>query len=301
MCKINMAPLPLNDIVSITNILEFKSKIPSAPPQILLTNDVEPSVTDGVRSPQSCIKSTTSVSNSLKSSLLQVPSSPIQPSIYSDYSLSFSKTLSSLESRRPSDIRPISGYSTFLPGSNSASNLIEDDPRFCIFSQRIMGDVQYITDFLDQWEFVSLFYPLKIGNAILRSLGAPLLINNPFSGVFIAISIILESPYVALWGFGGLFLSLTTALAYFEQKQHISNGRIGQQGLLLGLLAGHCASITGYDLPLNISITVILIIARYKLFKKIILIKLYIQLFFIKFIMHILMMDIFFRFSTVFF
>ncbi|XP_071538870.1 urea transporter 1-like [Panulirus ornatus] len=132
---------------------------------------------------------------------------------------------------------------SFEPTVNGGpqEDLVDNEPPPCLgyLTQWVVGDVQYITDFLDRWPLFSYILPLKLINALLRTLGAPVLTNNPFSGALILVALLLEAPLVAVWGLGALMVALVMALI-LKQPQHIvSSGQVTQHGLLLGLLVGH--------------------------------------------------------------
>lgn len=120
-------------------------------------------------------------------------------------------------------------------------DLEDPEPPPCLsdLTEWVMGDVQYMTDFLDRWPFCSRVLPLKLLNAVLRNLGAPILANNPISGLLVLAALAVEAPVVMAWAAGALGVSLLMALI-LQQPQHIvSSGQVTQHGLLLGLLMGH--------------------------------------------------------------
>ncbi|XP_042241116.1 urea transporter 2-like [Homarus americanus] len=120
-------------------------------------------------------------------------------------------------------------------------DLVDNEPPPCLsyITQWVVGDVQYITDFLDRWPFFSFILPLKLVNALLRTLGAPMLANNPFSGALILLALLLEAPLVAVWSLGAILVALLMALVLRQPQHIISSGQVTQHGLLLGLLVGH--------------------------------------------------------------
>ncbi|KAK8397355.1 hypothetical protein O3P69_004813 [Scylla paramamosain] len=63
-----------------------------------------------------------------------------------------------------------------------AEELEDPEPPPCLHGafHWVTGDTQYLTDFLERWPLLSPVLPLRLLNAILRTLGAPLLANNPF-------------------------------------------------------------------------------------------------------------------------
>lgn len=131
---------------------------------------------------------------------------------------------------------------SFNPSSNSglSGDIMDSEPPPCLESVTswVFGDVQYITDFLDRWPFFSFAIPLKLINATLRTMGAPLLLNSPISGSLILVALILDAPLTTCWGLAGLALSIIMALV-LKQPQHIvTSGQVTQHGLLLGLLMG---------------------------------------------------------------
>lgn len=118
--------------------------------------------------------------------------------------------------------------------------LVDAEPPPCLQGvlDWLTGDVQYLSDLLDHWPVFSLVLPLRILNAILRTLGAPLLINNPFSGALILAALMIENILAAAWGLGALAVAMLTAI-FLHQPQHIvSSGQVTQHALLLGLLLG---------------------------------------------------------------
>ncbi|KAK4306837.1 hypothetical protein Pmani_021361 [Petrolisthes manimaculis] len=120
-------------------------------------------------------------------------------------------------------------------------DLEDPEPPPCLneLTEWVMGDVQYMTDFLDGWPLFSRVLPLKLLNAVLRNLGAPILANNPISGLLILTALLLEAPMVMVWAAGALGVALLMALV-LQQPQHIvSSGQVTQHGLLLGILVGH--------------------------------------------------------------
>lgn len=141
------------------------------------------------------------------------------------------------------DLSTIDSLTTasFDPSSNSGlTDSIETDVPNCMgaVTNWVFGDVQYITDFLDRWPAISFVIPFRIINAILRTLGAPLLLNNPFSGILILAVLMIEAPLVACWGLAGVVLAFIMALV-LKQSQHIlTSGQVTQHGLLLGLFIG---------------------------------------------------------------
>ena len=103
----------------------------------------------------------------------------------------------------------------------------------------VTGDVQYINDYLERWPVLSPVLPLRVINAVLRTLGAPVLVNNPFSGVLVLIALLIEVPFVVIWGMCGLMIAMVTAVLLHQPHHIVSNGQVTQHGLLLGLLVGH--------------------------------------------------------------
>ncbi|XP_069192178.1 urea transporter 1-like [Procambarus clarkii] len=131
-------------------------------------------------------------------------------------------------------------------GSNTnvvVEDLVDNDPPPCLecITQWVLGDVQYITDYLDRWPLFSYVLPLRMVNALLRTLGAPILANNPFSGALVLLALLLEAPLVALWGLGALLVALVMALVLKQPQHIISSGQVTQHSLLLGILVGHSA------------------------------------------------------------
>ncbi|KAK3859604.1 hypothetical protein Pcinc_034289 [Petrolisthes cinctipes] len=120
-------------------------------------------------------------------------------------------------------------------------DLEDPEPPPCLneLTEWVMGDVQYMTDFLDGWPLFSRVLPLKLLNAVLRNLGAPILANNPISGLLILTALLFEAPMVMVWAAGALGVALLMSLV-LQQPQHIvSSGQVTQHGLLLGILVGH--------------------------------------------------------------
>ncbi|KAK7081016.1 hypothetical protein SK128_025456 [Halocaridina rubra] len=158
----------------------------------------------------------------------------------SSYDLSINDTLTS-DSFDPNSVSTADSY----------DDIIDSEPPPCLESLTawVLGDVQYITDFLDRWPLISFVLPLKLGNAILRTIGAPMLANNPFSGALILTAIILEAPMVALWALSALVVALVMALILKQPQHLVSSGQITQHGFLLGLLMGHATQHMP-DLPL---------------------------------------------------
>ncbi|ROT79168.1 putative urea transporter 1 isoform X1 [Penaeus vannamei] len=158
---------------------------------------------------------------------------------------------------------------SFNPSSNSglSGDIMDSEPPPCLESVTswVFGDVQYITDFLDRWPFFSFAIPLKLINATLRTMGAPLLLNSPISGSLILVALILDAPLTTCWGLAGLALSIIMALV-LKQPQHIvTSGQVTQHGLLLGLLMGrallhnteHSLITTGITLALTAPLSVV--------------------------------------------
>ncbi|XP_063847646.1 urea transporter 1-like [Scylla paramamosain] len=122
-----------------------------------------------------------------------------------------------------------------------AEELEDPEPPPCLHGafHWVTGDTQYLTDFLERWPLLSPVLPLRLLNAILRTLGAPLLANNPFSGALVLAALLIEAPLVVIWGTGALLVAFLTALLLRQPQHIVSSGQVTQHGLLLGLLVGH--------------------------------------------------------------
>jgi len=100
----------------------------------------------------------------------------------------------------------------------------------------LMGDVQYVTDFLDSWSFMSCMLPLKLLNALLRSYGAPVLTNNPISGFLIALAIGTTSPTALSWTVLAALQGFLLCLLLIHSQQTVSSGHPTQHAILLSLI-----------------------------------------------------------------
>ena len=220
---------------------------------------------DSIPSSPGIISITSSTSNKINYPLrLNTPLSPRQPSLYSQYAQNFSKSSSTMTGSRPPSIilSKTDGTHTYISNSFTENVLFEEDSKYFLFSKKIIGDVQYITDFLDQWKYMSKYLPFKILNIILRSVGAPINVNNPISGVFFSAAIVLESYTLALWGFASLLLALSFSFIGFEQQQLVASGRVAHNGFLLGLYVAQCFSYKNEEVIHIILAVVILVIIR---------------------------------------
>ncbi|XP_068202282.1 urea transporter 1-like [Palaemon carinicauda] len=130
-------------------------------------------------------------------------------------------------------------------------DLMDQEPPPCLegVTKWFVGDAQYITDFLDRWPFFSFAMPLKLVNAVLRTIGAPMLANNPFSGALVLVALSIESPVVLAWGLSALLVALLVSLLLKQPPHIVSSGQITQHGFLLGLSMGHASQhLTHLDL-----------------------------------------------------
>ena len=98
-----------------------------------------------------------------------------------------------------------------------------------------MGNMQFVTDFLDQYSFSDVAFPAKVLNGLLRSFGAPLLVNNPISGILIMIAIGFENILPLLIALGCMLVATLISATMCHPKAYFSNGYSTEQALLLGI------------------------------------------------------------------
>ena len=99
----------------------------------------------------------------------------------------------------------------------------------------IFGDMQFLTDYLDRWSFCSLLFPLKLLNAILRTYSAPLLVNNPVSGLFIALAVGLSSSMAVVCCTLAIIWALFICMVFLHSQHIISSGLPSQHAFLITL------------------------------------------------------------------
>lgn len=116
-------------------------------------------------------------------------------------------------------------------------DILPDNLQSSNHQYKIIGNMQYLTDFLDRWNYVSFMLPLKLLNTYLRSFGTPLFVNNPLSGLLILIAIYYDHPCSLKWISACVGLALLTSEVMRPYRHVVSSGQATQHAFLLGLLA----------------------------------------------------------------
>ncbi|XP_077864891.1 LOW QUALITY PROTEIN: urea transporter 1-like [Saccoglossus kowalevskii] len=99
------------------------------------------------------------------------------------------------------------------------------------FSRYVMGNVQPLTDWLQDKPFV-----LRFVVGCVRGYGQPIFLNNPISGTIIFAALLVQNQWMAINGMVGIVTSQVTALAMALSTNDIENGSICFQGLMTGLV-----------------------------------------------------------------
>ena len=90
---------------------------------------------------------------------------------------------------------------------------------------------QVLNDWLDDKPWI-----VQSPNWFLRSLGAPIFLNNPISGVFILVALYVHDPWVATSAVIGLVTAIITAVLLKVPKADIANGGATFHGMLTAIV-----------------------------------------------------------------
>ncbi|XP_026122756.1 urea transporter 2 isoform X2 [Carassius auratus] len=106
--------------------------------------------------------------------------------------------------------------------------------------QRFVSALLYCTGEMQQLHthMQDKFFPLQLVEWVLRGISCVILLNNPLSGALILAALLLESPWQALLGMLGLLASTFTAIILGQDREEVSSGLHGFNGMLVALLMG---------------------------------------------------------------
>ncbi|XP_072179320.1 urea transporter 1-like [Diadema setosum] len=101
----------------------------------------------------------------------------------------------------------------------------------------LTGTVQPLNDWVSGKPLVVQFV-----NAVARSLGQPLFVNNPYSGLLILAGLFVQSPWRTVCGLLALLVAQVSAMILRLDQQGVDNGSFSFNGLLVGyVLASNSA------------------------------------------------------------
>ena len=95
----------------------------------------------------------------------------------------------------------------------------------------VMGHMQPLSVWLVDKPWI-----VRMPSWVLRTIGAPIFLNNPISGIILLVAMFLGSPWVALNGLVGLFAALTTACVTGQDRGAIETGGATFHGMLVGIV-----------------------------------------------------------------
>ncbi|XP_046397986.1 urea transporter 2-like [Ischnura elegans] len=106
-----------------------------------------------------------------------------------------------------------------------------------------------------------LWTVFKFINALLRAFGQVIFCNNPISGLFVLIAVIVAQPCAALGGLLSGIVAVIAALLLEQHKEEVAAGRTASNSVLLGIVTLALARTQTYDIGLGPKLWVSIIFA----------------------------------------
>ncbi|XP_071444103.1 urea transporter 1-like [Hetaerina americana] len=106
-----------------------------------------------------------------------------------------------------------------------------------------------------------LWTVFKFLNALFRAFGQVIFCNNPISGIFVLIAVLVAEPYAALGGILSATTAIITALLLEQPKEEVASGRTACNSALLGFVTVALAQAPGFAIYLEAKLWVSIIFA----------------------------------------
>ncbi|XP_036452951.1 urea transporter 1 isoform X1 [Colossoma macropomum] len=106
--------------------------------------------------------------------------------------------------------------------------------------QRLLHKLLYCTGDMQHLHTLMQDQPLSVQllEWSLRGVSGVIMVDNPVSGALILIALTLSSPWQAVLGSIGLLASTVTAIIIGHEREEVSRGQYGYNGMLVALLIG---------------------------------------------------------------